>query len=188
MGIKIFYSNQAVLCFRPKTVVVSRLPRQSFWREHLTVPSIHRDRLGFEHTNRPSRLWPAISMSLESPFFFFACFITLFIKSEQYSKTFKKKRGPTAVSPLPTIAANYSMSVISSLHTHLCFALQRYSDFSIRAIPKTDETSSQHHVEHHHYNEPYGKADSAEVAVLAVGGFGYQFLDHHVQHGTSGKG
>ena len=144
MGIKIFYSNQAVLCFRPKTVVVSRLPRQSFWREHLTVPSIHRDRLGFEHTNRPSRLWPAISMSLESPFFFFACFITLFIKSEQYSKTFKKKRGPTAVSPLPTIAANYSMSVISSLHTHLCFALQRYGDFSIRAIPKTDETSSQH--------------------------------------------
>ena len=43
-------------------------------------------------------------------------------------------------------------------------------------------------VKHHHQHETDGKADGAEVAVLTFGGFGDEFLDHHIEHGPCGKG
>ncbi len=45
-----------------------------------------------------------------------------------------------------------------------------------------------HHIQHHHQHKANGKADGAEVGMLARGSLGNQFLDHHVTHGTSGKG
>ena len=45
-----------------------------------------------------------------------------------------------------------------------------------------------YHVEHHHQDEANGKADGAEIRVLTAGGFGDEFLDYNVEHGSCGKG
>ena len=45
-----------------------------------------------------------------------------------------------------------------------------------------------HHIEYHHQDEANGKADGAEVRVLALRGFWDEFLDNHIEHGASSKG
>ena len=48
--------------------------------------------------------------------------------------------------------------------------------------------SSHHNIKHHHQYETYGETDGAEITVLTVGGFWYQFFNHYVEHGASRKG
>ena len=49
-------------------------------------------------------------------------------------------------------------------------------------------TSTHYHIKHHHQDETDGKADGAEIGVLTAGGFGYQLLNHDIEHGSCGKG
>ena len=63
----------------------------------------------------------------------------------------------------------------------------------ISMIPKpacysTKLALTHHHIEHHHQHETDGKANSAEIGMLTAGGFGYQFLDHDVEHGSCSEG
>ena len=44
-----------------------------------------------------------------------------------------------------------------------------------------------YHIEHHHQDEADGKANGAEIRVLTTGGFGDEFLNHDIEHGSSGK-
>lgn len=44
-------------------------------------------------------------------------------------------------------------------------------------------TSSQDDIECHHEDEADSETDGAEVGVLALGGFGDEFLDNDVEHG-----
>ena len=43
-------------------------------------------------------------------------------------------------------------------------------------------------VEGHHEDEAEGKSYGAEVGVGAFLGFGNEFLDHYIHHGSGGKG
>ena len=47
---------------------------------------------------------------------------------------------------------------------------------------------THYYVKYHHQDEADGKADGAEIGMLTVRGFGNQFLDHDVEHGSGGKG
>ena len=46
---------------------------------------------------------------------------------------------------------------------------------------------SHYHIEHHHQDETDGKADGAEVRVLALRGFWDEFFDDDIEHGTCSK-
>jgi len=48
--------------------------------------------------------------------------------------------------------------------------------------------SSHYHIKYHHQDKTDGKADGTEIRVLTAGGFGNQFLDHDIEHGSGGKG
>ena len=47
--------------------------------------------------------------------------------------------------------------------------------------------SSHHHVENHHQHEANGKTNRAEVRMLALAGFGNEFLHHNIEHSACGK-
>ena len=46
---------------------------------------------------------------------------------------------------------------------------------------------TERHVENHHEHEPYRKRNRANVAVNALGHFGDELLDDHVDHRTRRK-
>ena len=47
---------------------------------------------------------------------------------------------------------------------------------------------SHHDIEYHHQYETDGKADGAEVGMLAAGGFGNEFFYYNVEHSACCKG
>lgn len=47
---------------------------------------------------------------------------------------------------------------------------------------------THHYVEHHHQHKANGKTNGAEVRVLALAGFGNEFLYYDIEHGSCGKG
>ena len=47
---------------------------------------------------------------------------------------------------------------------------------------------SHNDIEHHHQHKPYGKADGAEVAVLAFRSLRYEFFYDDIDHRTGGEG
>ena len=47
---------------------------------------------------------------------------------------------------------------------------------------------SHNDIEHHHQHKPYGKADGAEVTVLAFRCLWYEFFYYDIYHSTGSEG
>ena len=60
----------------------------------------------------------------------------------------------------------------------------------VRAVARDliDTSLTKYYVKHHHQDKTNGETDGAKVAVLTTGGLGYEFLDHHIEHGSCCKG
>lgn len=46
---------------------------------------------------------------------------------------------------------------------------------------------AQSHVEHHHQRETHGKHQRPHIGMMPLGHLGDEFLNHHIEHGSSGK-
>ena len=86
------------------------------------------------------------------------------------------------------LLSNYTCVVYK--HHMLRWQTQRAAFFH---TPKTNSQRQflrlpQYHIEHHHQHKANGKPDGTEVGMLAAGGFGDEFLDNNIEHGTCCEG
>ncbi len=103
-------------------------------------------------------------------------------------KFFWKKGGFILFAPMPITGLHGQRRpdcfLLSELSFEITICLKNIQD----QRQQTNPALSHHHVEHHHKHEADGKADGAEIRVLAARGLGNEFFYHHIKHGSGGKG